>query len=185
MLVQHGAEIRRAVQAEIPQRYQALLSAEDVWQQTCVDAILDIRRFEPRGPGAFGAWLSTLARRNLQDALRGLMAEKRGGNRRQVQASDRDTSLRALYERLGGTGTTPSRKAAREEACLCLRRAIDRLPPAYREIVLMYDLQGYPVERVAARVRASLGAVFMRRARAHRQLRELLGAASLYFTDTA
>lgn len=62
-------------------------------QETFTDAFLDILQFRP-GPGsAFLAWLTTLATRNLYDAIRMLEAEKRGGRVRQVTPCFRLTLL--------------------------------------------------------------------------------------------
>jgi DNA-directed RNA polymerase specialized sigma24 family protein len=54
-------------------------------QQTYTDAILDIHQLLACTEEAFAAWLHTLARRNLFDAIRLLEAEKRGGQRRRVK----------------------------------------------------------------------------------------------------
>ncbi len=66
----HTPELRRVVARKLPARWQSLLSEEDVLQQTFTDAFLDIHQFKP-GPGSvFVAWLTTLATRNLYDAIR-------------------------------------------------------------------------------------------------------------------
>ena len=133
---------------------------------------------------AFESWLATIAKHNLLNAIQMLEAEKRGGKRRRIEA-DRDDSYVALYELLGCTTTTPSRAAARREAHDALRGAIEKLPDDHRQVVQMYDLEGRPVQEVAAAMNRSPGAVFMIRARAHRTLGRLMGTASKYLTDLA
>lgn len=185
LLEQCGPQVRRRLAGEIPPRWQAVLSLDDVLQETYIDAFLDVSRFHPRGSGSFLAWLTTLAKRNLIDALRMLEAEKRGRKLRRVEARTTAQSLLALHEQLGRQRSTPSRHAARNEARACLREAIERLPPKYRHVVEMYDLEGLPVVDVAKALKRSPGAVFMLRSRAHRCLLESLGTASLYLSDTA
>ena len=153
-------------------------------QQTYVDAFCDITRFEPRGEGSLVAWLKVLAKRNLLDALKRLQADKRGGARGRVELPASQDSQVALYELLGGTTSTPSRKAARAEALSVMGRALESLPEAYRRVVEMYDLEGRPVEEVAAAMNRSPGAVYMLRARAHRLLCDTMGAKSKYFSDS-
>jgi RNA polymerase sigma-70 factor (ECF subfamily) len=159
-----------------------VLSVDDVMQESYIDAFLDVGRFDPRGEGSFRAWLTTLANRNLLDALRMLEAEKRGRNHRQVRPVTSDGSLVNLYDQLGGGNSTPSHHAARTEATQKLQRAIEQLPPTYRKVVEMYDLEGRPVEEVAAALDRSAGAVFMLRSRAHRQMSTIMGTPSQYLT---
>jgi RNA polymerase sigma-70 factor (ECF subfamily) len=182
LLEEHGPEVRRRIVPQIPQRWQAVLTVDDVMQETYIDAFLDIGRFEPRGEGSFTAWLTTLAKRNLLDALRMLEAEKRGKHHRPVTAPSAETSLVAIVEQLVGTTSTPSQHAARNEAGMCLRNAIAKLPLNYRRVVELYDLQGRPVDDVAAALERSAGAVFMLRARALRQIGALMGTASLFLS---
>ena len=184
LLKRHGPAVRQAMGRSIPRRWQSVLSLDDVMQQAYTAAFCGISRFVPRGEGAFGAWLATLAKRNLIDAIRGLEADKRGGDRQRLETGGTDESFVALFERLGGTITTPSRRVARKEARTCLEQAVEALPEAYRTLVRMYDLEGRPVQEVANALGRSPGAVYMLRARAHRRLSEIMGTASRYVTDS-
>ena len=60
-----------------------------------------------------------------------------------------------------------------------LDRAIEQLPLAYREVVRRYDLQGQSAVEVAGQLGCSPGAVYMRRARAHERLQQLLDPSAL------
>jgi len=182
LLQEHGPGIRHWVEERIPQRWQSVLSAHDVMQQTYTDAFLDLHRFEPDGESSFPAWLTSLARCNLADALRMLAARKRGDSRQPIVLGAHEDSFVALYELLAVTRSTPSRHAARDEARVTLAQAIGQLPEDYRVVVQMYDLEGKPVEEVATALNRSTGAVYMIRARAHRRLGALLGNASKYFS---
>jgi len=184
LLQRHGPLVRTGIAHEIPARWQSVLAADDVMQQTYVDAFRDIVRFDPAAGGTFAAWLATLARRNLLDALRMLQADKRGGNRQRVEARNPDDSLIALCDALSPSSSTPSGHVAWEEASQALRLAVEGLPPIQRQVVSMYDLEGRPVQEVAAAVQRSPGAVFMVRARAHRRLRDMLGSPGLYFSGS-
>ncbi|MBI4719329.1 MAG: sigma-70 family RNA polymerase sigma factor [Planctomycetes bacterium] len=180
-----GPGVRQDLHGAVPKRWQSLLSVDDVLQQTYTDAFLGISRFANRGEGSFGRWLNMLARRNLIDAIRMLEAEKRGGEAQKRAAVRLDDSQMALYDWLIGTSGTPSRFAAREEAVAAIGRAVESLPPLYQQVVSLYDLEGRPIAEVAAALNRSPGAVYMLRARAHDQLRELMGSATGYLSDTA
>jgi RNA polymerase sigma-70 factor (ECF subfamily) len=182
LLERHGPVVRQRLAAQIPRCWQSVLSVDDVMQQTYTDAFLDIDRFVPHGEDSFAGWLASLARCNLVDALRMLEADKRGPERRRSESRVGEDSVTALCELLDSPSATPSRQAARDEARTALERAIRQLPDAYRLVVQMYDLENRPVEEVARALGRSPGAVYMVRARAHRRLRELMGATSRYFS---
>lgn len=183
LLKRHGPAVRQSMCGSIPRRWRSVLSLDDVMQQAYTAAFCGIGGFVPRGEGAFGAWLATLAKRTLIDAIRGLEADKRGGDRKRIEIGSTDESFVALFERLGGTATTPSRQAARHEARACLEQAIAALPEAYRTLVRLYDLEGKSAREVAIALGRSPGAVYMLRARAHQRLSEIMGTASRYVTD--
>jgi len=183
LLEEHTPMLRRRLAGKIPRRWQAVLSVDDLVQQTYIDAFLNIEGFSGQDSGTFAAWLHTIARRNLVSTLRMLDADKRGGDRCQIAGPGDDDSFIALYELIGASQTTPSRCAARDEARTALEHALEQLPVEYGQAVRMYDLEGCSIDEVAAELHRSQGAVHMVRARAHRRLRELLGTASRYFSN--
>lgn len=185
LLKQHDGILRSKMRGRLPRRWQSVLSLDDLMQETYTDAYLGISDFVPRGDGSFGRWLATIAKNNLLHALESLEAERRGGARRPVLEGNQESSCLCLLDMLGGTTTSPSGRAARAEARVALDEAISKLPPGYHRVVLMYDLEGHPVEDVATAMKRSPGAVFMLRARAHRILRKNLGTPLRYFSDFA
>lgn len=62
----------------------------------------------------------------------------------------------------------------REETCTIVRRCIDQLPDSYRTVLLMHDIEGIPVNEVAAALDVSSNAVHIRLHRARQALRTLL-----------
>ncbi len=185
LLEEHGPAVRRRLVGAIPRRWQSLLSEDDVLQQTYVDAFRDIGRFVGDEGRAFEAWLHTLAKRNMLDGIKMLEADKRGGDRRRIEPGSREESMVALYEVLSGTITTPSRKAARNEAAGALKKALESLPTAYCQVIELYDLEGRQIEEVAAVLKRSSGATYMLRSRAHRLLCEIMGTQSKYLSEKA
>ncbi len=185
LLEEHAPVVRRWLAGKIPHRWRSVLSVDDVMQQTFTDAFLDISRFVPVGGDSFGAWLMSLAKCNLVDALRMLEAEKRGEGRRPVTSPDGGDSCMSLYELLLATSSTPSRHAARDEALAALESALDQLPDDYRRVVQMYDLEDRPVEELARVLQRSPGAVFMIRHRALRRLRAIIGGSASNYISTA
>jgi len=185
ILKECAPQIRASVAGQIPARWQSVLSVDDVLQQTYADAFLSVSRFDPDEDGAFAGWLQRIAQCNLRDAIRMLKAVKRGGRRVRVEFHDPAKTAAALISMLSDSGTTPSKGATDEEAASHLDHALSQLPPSYRLVVQLYDLEEVDVDTVAERLDRSCGAVYMLRARAHDRLRELLGDSSKFFTDGA
>ncbi|MEW6252178.1 MAG: sigma-70 family RNA polymerase sigma factor [Planctomycetota bacterium] len=179
-LAAHGPVVRGRIDGRIPARWRAVLSVDDVMQQTYTDAFVDFDQLVSSDEVVFEAWLATIAERNLIDALRMLEAEKRGARGHPIQPLTRNESLTALYGVLASSSSTPSRNLGRKEACAALASAIEQLPEAYRQVVQKHDLEGVPIKTVAEALQRSPGAVCMMRARAHRRLQALLGRASDY-----
>ncbi len=176
---------RRWLTHSIPRRWRAVISEDDVLQQAYVDAVRGVSGFRGESLASFNCWLETLVKRNLFDAIRMLETDKRGGDRVRVQPGGTQDSYIELFEILAGTLTTPSGCAARDEAHDGLRRSLSALPQTYRQVVDLYDLQGRPIDEVAAAVDRSPGATYMIRARAHRLLAQMLGTATGYVSDCA
>ncbi len=185
LLARHGPALRDQFRNNIPRRWQALLTLDDLMQEAYTDAFLGIAEFAWQGDGSFQRWLGTIVQNNLLHALQMLEAEKRGGKRQPVDMRHSQESVARLCELLSGTATSPSGQAAKRESCVSLEQAIQRLPNDYRRVVQLYDLEGRAIEEVAAAFNRRPGAVYMLRARAHRALQQLLGTPSKYFSNSA
>jgi RNA polymerase sigma-70 factor (ECF subfamily) len=180
LLERYGPIVRQKLRGQIDPRWQSVLSEDDVMQESYADAFLNINRFENRGEGSFQRWLTVVTRNNLRDAIKGLSAAKSGGGQTRLASQGEDDAHLRLLDTLSGSSTSPSERAARNETRQLLEVLLSRLPPAYQQTVRLYDLQERSVAEVAAQLNCSPGAVYMRRARAHAKLRELLASESHY-----
>ena len=178
LLEQFSDPIRRQIGRQIPRRFQSMIDADDILQQTFVDAIRSVTRLRNLNEAKFAAWLRTLARRNLIDIIRSLESHRRGGNARHVTANSWSASASHLLDIVSFTSQTPSRAVATQESIDRLQRALVGLPQDYRLVVERYDLKSESIEDIAEFLGRSVGAVFMLRKRAHRLLSDLLRSSS-------
>ncbi len=176
LLDRHGPAVERSLR--IGAAWQGRVDASDVMQVTYLEAFLRIGTFDPQRADAFPAWLRRIAEHNLLDAIRELEAERNRSAPRRLRGIGSDESYVALLDVLSASGGTPSQSVRREEAGSMLGAAIERLPTDYATAIRLYDLEGHPIEDVAATMKRSPGAVHMLRMRAHERLRELLGPES-------
>jgi RNA polymerase sigma-70 factor (ECF subfamily) len=185
LLMRHGPWVRQRLAGKIPAHFQSVLSEDDILQVTYLDALLNIVRFQPQGPGSFPAWLAKIAENNLRNALASLEAAKRPDPRKRADTPRGSDSLASLLAVLSDPGTTPCGRASRVESKAALEEAVKKLPRSHEQVVRLYDLEGRPVSEVASLMERTEGAVYMLRARAHERLRELLGATSSFFTTSS
>jgi len=184
LLERHGARIWTEVDRDIGSRWQSALDADDVMQVTYMEAFLRIGDLGARDGATFVAWLRRIAQNNLRDAIKELDRKKRPNPSMRVHAPVGAESYVTLVEVLGANTSTPSHHVAQQEASDIIDAMLQRLPPDYAKVVKLYDLEGKPIVEVANEMNRSNGAVHMLRARAHEQLRTLLGAETDFFTRT-
>jgi RNA polymerase sigma-70 factor (ECF subfamily) len=176
LLHRYGPDVRRSIRGEIPPQFRPVLSEDDVMQESYAEAFLSIGQLDAQS--SFAGWLRRIAKNNLLDAVKGLRTGRRGGNHARVETDRGEEGGLSLFDVLEAGGTTPSRGAMRGELGEVFERVLARLPDAYRDVVRRYDLECRTAEEVAGLLHCSPGAVYMRRARAHDMLREMLGRFS-------
>ena len=136
--------------------------AQEFTQDTFVRAFERLGTF--RGDSALSTWLHTIA---VSVALNGLRKVRR--LRREVQL-DHAESL--------GSDKPRSDPLLRKR----LDEAIDQLPPGYRTVFLMHDLEGFTHEEIGAALGIEAGTskaqLFRARARLRERLADLAGAWS-------
>ncbi len=140
--------------------------AEDVVQEACLRAFRGIGGF---AGGNSRAWVLTIVRNAAYDWLR------KNRSPRVVLVDD----LEAV-ERMAGDAVSA---ADNPEAALIARAdeekieaAIASLPPAFRDTMVLRDVQGLDYREIAAITGVPIGTVMSRLARARRRVIELLGA---------
>lgn len=151
---------------------------QDVLQETYLAAFRAIDRFQ--GGATLGTWLHRIA---VNAALMKLRSQKR---RPEIAIEDLlPTYLADGHRENPGPAwcVTGNEEAERRERRELVRSAIDRLPEAYRVVVLLRDIDGLDTQETAAILETSDSVVKTRLHRARQALRELLdrhfGAAAV------
>jgi len=172
------------VAPKIPARLRDLVSADDVLQETFAEVFRRIGQFEARGEEAFFHWVSAIADQRLSDMIKAQCAAKRGGGRAPAQAaaSPAASSVVDLLEMLRVHEHTPSRSAARHEAVAAVQAALNGVREDYRHALHCRYIRGMPVADIAAEMGRTQRAVHMLCNRGLKQLKNLLGASSEFFS---
>jgi RNA polymerase sigma-70 factor (ECF subfamily) len=142
--------------------------AGDIAQESLMSMARSLRGF--RGDSSLSSWLYTIARR--------FCIKKR---RRSKFAPAREESLDAPEtdgtRRLTDPGPTPEESATNQELHSALTRAIDRLEPAQREVLILRDVEGLSAPEVAQVLGIRVDAVKSRLHRARLAVRQALAPA--------
>jgi RNA polymerase sigma-70 factor, ECF subfamily len=142
--------------------------AEDVVQQTYLKAYINFVDF--RGEANLRTWLTRIA---LNEALARLRRQ-----RSTVELSQLDTArerIRSDIHLSSLTSSTPEHAAARSQIREILERAIDDLPPSFRTVLIMRDVEEASVDETANALAIKPETVRTRLHRARRMLRDSLG----------
>jgi len=133
--------------------------AEDHVQEVFIHLFHTIGSF--RGESSFGTWLHRLT------VNRVLMHFRKSVVRMERTTEDGETPVQVVR----GT-ENPNAMPVIDN--IALNRAIERLPPGYRSIFVLYDIEGYEHEEIAQMLGISVGTTKSQLHKARRKLRELL-----------
>lgn len=154
---------------------QAKADPSDLVQETCLMAARDLPQFRGETEAEFVAWL----RQILANTGAAMIRKYKGTQSRNVGREWRferqlDRSSTALGRLLAAPESSPSRIASRREAAVVLADALARLPSDYRDVLVLYHLEGLSLADVAARMRRTVPSVRGLRTRAAVTLRTLM-----------
>lgn len=139
--------------------------AEDLVQETYLRATGADHR--PDGNGNLKGWLFVIMRNAWLNHVR----HKNSGPLF-VDLEANDQSIAQSPESGNNPHVVYLRKLDREQ----VRKAIESLPPAYREIVVLRDIEGFTYQEIATVLDCPAGTVMSRLGRARGKLRELLAS---------
>ena len=134
--------------------------AEDLTQET----FLQMWRHPPelRGEKPLKAWVFKVARNEF------LQHQRRSGLH--TVALEENTEA----QEVGSASTDPAIGLEREALCQAVQTAVERLPALYREVIVLHNMEGLPLARVAEVLGIPKGTVKSRRAKAVSLLRHML-----------
>jgi RNA polymerase sigma-70 factor, ECF subfamily len=172
-LAQHGdaAAFERIYQLHSRRVYSLCLrmvgnpaEAEDLAQEAFLQLFRKIQTF--RGESAFSTWLHRLTVNVVLMRLR----RKTGHESSLEELSEPDEETGAAPREIG----TPDLRLAGSVDRVNLERAVAELPPGYRQVFLLHDVQGYEHNEIAALMGCSIGNSKSQLHKARTRLRELL-----------
>ncbi len=158
----HNSRLTRFVQSKL---YGSAIDADEVVSETWLNVARDIHSFKG-GPTEFAAWLYTIARNRIIDAVR---------------IRDRQVRPTAELEEAFWipSPSTVEKEFEGSESVKRIVEAIQKLPPAQAEILLLRIVSDLSVEETAKIVKKSSNSVRVLAHRGLTSLKEILGGEQI------
>jgi len=164
------AYINRQLGARLKQKVEA----EDILQETTIDAVRRTAEFEQLQRDPFG-WLCQIAEHRLIDAHRRFFqAQKRAGEREVSIDADRADDGGKFADLLAASMTTPSQAFSRNQKEFQLQIALQELPEETREVLRLRYVDGLQTKEIAERLGKTDGAIRVLLTRSVQKLQEKL-----------
>jgi len=144
--------------------------ARDLTQETFLRAFQSVGRF--RGEADLRTWLYRIAINQARNRWRWWRRRRRDATvSLDTPQGQTDQPLAAT---LAETSENPEQRTLAHEREVALRGALGKLGVAYRETVILRDIEGFTYEEIAATLEINVGTVKSRLARGRQELRRRL-----------
>ena len=144
--------------------------ARDLTQETFLRAFQNIGRF--RGEADLRTWIYRIAINQARNRWR--WWRRRSRDSTVSLDATQGNSDRPLIATLAESSANPEQKTLAHEREIVLRAALRRLGHAYRETVILRDIEGFTYEEIAETLGINVGTVKSRLARGRQELRRKL-----------
>ena len=144
--------------------------ARDLTQETFLRAFQSIDRF--RGDADLRTWIYRIAINQARNRWRWWRRRRRDSTV-SLDATTGQTN-QPLIATLAESSDNPEQQTLAHEREVALRAALQKLGVAYRETVILRDIEGFSYEEIAATLGVNVGTVKSRLARGRQELRRRL-----------
>ena len=142
-------------------------AAEDATQEAFISAFRSIHSY--RG-GSFRAWLLRIVTNACYDELR----RRQRRPTTPLEPTDAEEEEIESPRWLADTGESPEERAERKDLDRAIQNCLEGLPPEFRAVVVLVDVQGFDYYEAADVIRKPVGTVKSRLSRARLRLRDCL-----------
>jgi RNA polymerase sigma-70 factor (ECF subfamily) len=144
--------------------------ARDLTQETFLRAFQSIGRF--RGEADLRTWIYRIAINQARNRWRWWRRRRRDSTV-SLDATQGESN-QSLLGTLAESSENPEQQTLAHERELALRSALQKVGRAYRETVILRDIEGFSYEEIATALAINVGTVKSRLARGREELRRLL-----------
>ena len=148
--------VRRIVALRLGCALAEFSDAEDIVQETLLNAFKHLDSFVETTEGSFRNWLAKCVENRIRDSFRKAKTKKRGeGKERRFGDLGNDRLSSTIF---AGREPTPSQLAMRGELEEQIEAALLEMNDRYREIIILRRLCGLSYQEISAILRITVGA---------------------------
>ena len=158
----YGERVRWMVRFRMGKTLRSRLESMDLVQDVFIHAFSGLGEFTYKNEGDFVRWLSKITQNAIHDNLDKLHAAKRD-IRKEHRFSSRNSATDSMFGEVRDNlnAATPSVIMSKREDLTKLEKAIDKLKPEYRDVVVMSKIEGLSYKQIGRRLGKSPDAVRM------------------------
>jgi RNA polymerase sigma-70 factor (ECF subfamily) len=175
LLDRYRSSLAQQARISVGRRLRVKLDVDDVLQEVSLEACRDIGQFRGSTEGEFLFWLRRILDTILSNQVRRYFGTGRRNLQKERRLTDAEDSAGGVERDPVAPDTSPSQRAVKAERASRLAEAIERLPAAYHQVVVLRHLEGLSFPEVARRLDRTEDGVKNIWVRALRRLRDLLG----------
>jgi RNA polymerase sigma-70 factor (ECF subfamily) len=172
LLDRHRPYLRRLVELRLDARVRPRVDPSDVVQEAQIEALRRLEDYLVRRPMPFRLWLRQIAYDRLLMLHRHHLQAGRRAAGRDVPLPDHSSLL--LAQQLLAPGPSPDQQLLQRELARRVRQAVDQLPEAEREVLVLRKLEGLSNQEAAAVLGVDPATASRRLGRAVIRLRDTL-----------
>ncbi len=176
--------LRLLATTQIDEKLRARMSPSDLVQETMLGAYRDFGQFRGRSERELLAWLRQILINRLHAFVQQHVLAAKRDVRRECSFDQMEAALARSSANLNAAtlladaAPSPGSEVIRRENAVLLADHLAAMSPAYREVIVLRNLQGLSFDQVAKKLGRSSGATRMLWLRAIKELRELMEAGS-------
>jgi RNA polymerase sigma-70 factor (ECF subfamily) len=160
---------------QISRRLRGKIDADDLVQETFLDAHTGFAQFRGSTEAELAGWLRQILTSNaISQARRYYGTQRRDVGLERELAEELEQSSAVLHQGLIAPQSSPSQQAAKREQAVLLADALKQLPEDYRDAIILRQLEGLSFPEVARRMERSLDSVKKLWMRSLTRLRQVL-----------
>jgi RNA polymerase sigma-70 factor, ECF subfamily len=177
LLEGYRAYLKMLARVQIGRRLQSKLDSDDLLQEAFLRAHQSIGRFRGATEEEFLAWLRGILAHVLAGQIRRFHGtEQRDPKLERALEVDVDRSSEGFARVLAAPTSCPSQRVVRHERAVRLAAALERLPPASRDVLDLRHFQDLSFPEIATRMGRTLDGVKNLWIRALARLRREVGS---------
>jgi RNA polymerase sigma-70 factor (ECF subfamily) len=140
--------VRLQARHVVGDQFGAKLDASDIAQEVCLRVGKKFSQFEGRTVPELLGWINAIMRNFIIGRNEYYHEAQKRGAAREVPGSK-------VFAFLAASGSSPERRAIRDDEAVRLAAAIQQLPDRKREVVQLHYFDGLPYKEIASRMRCS------------------------------